>query len=246
MSDGIIGKVTYECEECGTKHFLNDEDFCFEAESGSDRGMGEEVQYVCELDKPCHNCGNEMRFKFEVWEYPVGIINMTKYMIRIRHEIPSDAAAIEAVTIAAFRSAEHSSGTEHFIVRALRNSGQLTVSLVAEADGRIVGHAAVSPVRITTGSPGWYGLGPVSVVPEQQGKRIGTMLITQALEELRTSGAAGCVVLGEPGYYSRFGFRTDPGLVLPGVPAEYFQVITFGGTSPAGEVAYHASFEATA
>lgn len=167
-------------------------------------------------------------------------------MISIRNELSSDAAAIEAVTVAAFRSAEHSSGTEQFIVRALRDAGQLAVSLVAEEDGRIVGHAAVSPVTITTGSPDWYGLGPVSVVPEQQGKGIGTMLITQALEKLRTSGAAGCVVLGEPGYYSRFGFNADPRLVLPGVPAEYFQAITFGGALPAGEVAYHASFVATA
>lgn len=166
-------------------------------------------------------------------------------MINIRSELPSDAAAIEAVTIAAFSTAEHSSGTEQFIVRALRDSGQLTVSLVAEEDGRIVGHAAVSPVTITTGSPGWYGLGPVSVVPEQQGRSIGTMLITHALEGLRTSGAAGCVVLGEPGYYSRFGFSADPSLVLPGVPAEYFQAIVFDGARPVGEVAYHASFEAT-
>lgn len=77
MSDGITGKATYKCEKCGAKHFLHDEDFCFEAESGSDRGMGEEVQYGYELDEPCHNCGNEIRLKFEVWEYPVGIINMT-------------------------------------------------------------------------------------------------------------------------------------------------------------------------
>jgi predicted N-acetyltransferase YhbS len=100
-------------------------------------------------------------------------------------------------------------------------------------------------VTITSGSPGWYGLGPVSVVPEQQGKSIGTMLITRALAELRTSGAAGCVVLGEPGYYSRFGFKADPRLVLPSVPSEYFQAITFDGASPVGQVAYHASFEAT-
>src|SRR5690606_15704916 len=77
MSDGITGKATYKCEKCGAKHFLHDEDFCFEAESGSDRGMGEEVQYCCQIDELCHNCGNEIRLKFEVWEYPAGIINMT-------------------------------------------------------------------------------------------------------------------------------------------------------------------------
>jgi len=167
-------------------------------------------------------------------------------MINIRTERSTDMATIDAVTVAAFRSAEHSSGTEQFIVRALRDSGQLAVSLVAEVEGEVVGHVAVSAVTITTGAAGWYGLGPVSVVPERQRMGIGKMLVTQALAELRQSGAAGCVVLGEPAYYSRFGFRTDPRLVLPGVPAEYFQVIAFDGMLPVGHVAYHASFEATA
>ncbi|SFP39790.1 hypothetical protein SAMN05216601_110206 [Ectopseudomonas composti] len=77
MSDGIIGKATYKCDRCGAKHFLHDDDFCFEAESGSERVMGEETQYVCEVDEPCNYCNNEIHLKFEVWEYPVGIINMT-------------------------------------------------------------------------------------------------------------------------------------------------------------------------
>lgn len=166
-------------------------------------------------------------------------------MICIRDELPTDDDAIEAVTTTAFGSAEHSSGTEHAIVRALRDAGQLAVSLVAEEDGRVVGHVAVSPVTISTGSTGWYGLGPVSVAPDRQGRRIGTTLITRALSELRASGAAGCVVLGEPAYYGRFGFRPEPRLVLPGVPPEYFQAIAFDGGLPAGEVAYHAWFEAT-
>lgn len=167
-------------------------------------------------------------------------------MISIRHELPGDAADIEAVTRAAFESANHSSGTEHLIVRALRDSGQLAVSLVAEERGQVVGHVAVSPVTIVAGPPGWYGLGPVSVVPERQERGIGTMLINRALAELRASGATGCVVLGEPGYYSRFGFNSNPALVLPGVPAGYFQAIAFEGAVPAGEVAYHASFEVQA
>jgi predicted N-acetyltransferase YhbS len=167
-------------------------------------------------------------------------------MIDMRRELPSDAGDIEAVTIAAFASAEHSSGTEQSIVRALRDSGQLAVSLVAEVDGRIVGHVAASPVTISSGASAWYGLGPVSVVPAQQGKGVGSMLVDRALAELRTRGAAGCVVLGEPGYYARHGFKADSGLVLPGVPAEYFQAMAFDGTVAVGQVAYHASFEATA
>lgn len=167
-------------------------------------------------------------------------------MIRIREEGPSDAAAIEAVTVAAFHAATHTSHTEQFIVRALRDAGQLTISLVAEEDGRIIGHVAVSPVAISDGTPGFYGLGPVSVAPTHQGQGVGTLLVEQALARLRALGARGCVVLGDPGYYSRFGFRAEPDLVLSDVPPEYFQAVSFGDSLPAGQVEYHDAFGATA
>lgn len=167
-------------------------------------------------------------------------------MPTIRNELAQDAAAIEAVTVAAFASAAHSSGTEQFIVRSLRDAGQLEVSLVAEVERQVVGHVAISPVTIGNESGGWYGLGPVSVAPEYQKQGIGTMLIRRALDELRAAGAVGCVVLGDPDYYARFGFRAEPKLVLPGAPAEYFQALSFIGTVPEGDVAYHSSFDATA
>ncbi len=78
--------------------------------------------------------------------------------ICIRNETPNDAAAIEAVTAAAFLEAPHTSHTEQFIVAALRAAGALSVSLVAEAEGAVVGHVAVSPVTISDGAIGWYGL----------------------------------------------------------------------------------------
>ena len=163
-------------------------------------------------------------------------------IMRIRKEAPSDTAAVEAVTIAAFQNAAHTDHTEQFIVRELRNSGQLSVSLVAEDGGSIIGHVAVSPVTISSGAARWYGLGPISVVPGRQGQGIGAQLMERALTELRTLGAAGCVVLGEPGFYSRFGFNAEPLLALPGVPAEYFQAISFDGSLPSGAVSYHDSF----
>ena len=166
--------------------------------------------------------------------------------MKIRKETPSDIAAIEAVTIAAFQNAAHTNHAEQFIVRALRNSGQLSVSLIAENNGTVIGHVAVSPVTVSDGATGWYGLGPISVAPEHQGQGVGAQLMEQALAELRTLGAAGCVVLGEPGYYSRFGFKAEPSLVLPCVPAEYFQAISFNGSLPSGTVSYHDSFAATA
>jgi putative acetyltransferase len=164
--------------------------------------------------------------------------------LQLRREAPGDAEAIEAVTVAAFLDAPHTEHTEQFIVRALRAAGQLSVSLVAEHEGVIVGHVAISPVTVSDGANNWFGLGPVSVIPSHQGRGIGSQLVTQALAELRDRGAAGCVVLGEPGYYGRFGFRTVPRLTLPGVPPEYFQALSFRGELPSGDVAYHASFEA--
>lgn len=162
----------------------------------------------------------------------------------VRQEFPSDVAAIHAVTVAAFLSAPHSDHTEHFIVESLRNAGVLTISLVAELGGDVVGHVAVSPVSISDGSVGWYGLGPISVSPALQGQGIGSLLMHAALRLLREKGAEGCVLLGNPAYYSRFGFKPEPALVLPDVPPEYFQALPLGASLPRGIVTYHAAFSA--
>lgn len=163
----------------------------------------------------------------------------------LRPETPADIPAIAALTTAAFAGAEHSSGTEAAIVDALRGAGALTLSLVAEdGDGQVLGHAAFSPVTIDGEDQNWFGLGPVSVAPELQGQGIGAALIADGLAQLRTSGAAGCVVLGDPAYYGRFGFVSDAGLTYPGVPAEYFQRLVLNGAVPTGTVTYHAGFAA--
>ena len=136
----------------------------------------------------------------------------------------------------------HSDKTEHLIIEALRNTGNLTVSLVAESEDKIVGHVAISPVSISDGSNGWYGLGPISVEPKYQGKDIGSKLMKSALKEIERKGASGCVLLGDPAYYSRFGFKVDSRLSFPSVPPEYFQSLSFNSTFPEGEVTYHESF----
>jgi putative acetyltransferase len=86
----------------------------------------------------------------------------------IRDETASDAGAIFEITRLAFENHPHSEQTEQFIVNALRAAGVLAVSLVAEMGGTVVGHIAFSPVTIADGSDGWYGLGPVSVLPQSQ------------------------------------------------------------------------------
>lgn len=166
--------------------------------------------------------------------------------MQIRPETSADHAAIHALTEAAFRNAPHSSHTEQFIVDALRARGELSVSLVAEKEGQLMGHVALSPVTISDGSDGWLGLGPISVLPEWQGQGIGAALMRAAIEALRLQDARGCVLLGEPGYYGRFGFRAEPGLILPGVPPEYFQALCLRPPMAQGDVSYSAAFEAIA
>ena len=164
--------------------------------------------------------------------------------IQIRGESPHDASAIYRVTTAAFLDAPHTSHTEQFIVGALRKAGQLTVSMVATHDEEVVGHVAVSPVLISGKDHGWHGLGPVSVLPSYQGRGIGSALVMEALLVLSSSGAAGCVVVGDPAYYERFGFRADAALKLPGVAPEYFMAVAFDTPAPAGVVSYHEAFNA--
>lgn len=160
----------------------------------------------------------------------------------IRYETQNDISEIHELTAAAFLNAPHTDHTEQFIVDALRDSGALTLSLVAEEGEKIVGHVALSPVSISDGSSGWFGLGPISVSPERQGNGIGTLLMNRAIELLREQGASGCVLLGDPNYYSRFGFKPEKGLILTGVPPEYFQALSFSSPMPCSTVTYHPAF----
>ncbi len=163
----------------------------------------------------------------------------------IREETESDVAAISEITIVAFKSLAISHHTEQFIVSALRAANALTVSLVAEIDGRVVGHIAFSPVTVSDASAGWYGVGPLSVLPELQGQGIGKALVHEGLSRLKALGAKGCMLVGEPGYYERFGFRNLPQLVLEGVPQEYFLALPFGDNKAHGVVVFHEGFAAT-
>lgn len=93
--------------------------------------------------------------------------------VLIRNETDTDVSAITEVTVAAFKTFDVSNHTEQFIIEALRTAGALTISLVAEMGGRVVGHIAFSPLKLSDGTQNWYGLGPVSVVPEYQRQGIG-------------------------------------------------------------------------
>ncbi len=165
-------------------------------------------------------------------------------VIIIRPETAMDVAAIKILTEVSFTNIQHSNHNEQCIIEALRKSGQLTISLVAEIEKAIVGHVAVSPVSISDGTEGWFGLGPIAVLPKFQQNGIGTKLMQSALKRMKALGAKGCVLLGDPAYYYRFGFRVEPDLLFPGVPVEYFQAISFSNKIPKGEVVYDECFYA--
>ncbi len=160
----------------------------------------------------------------------------------VRPERHGDEDAIDRVTRAAFAAHPHSVQTEHVIVDRLRRTGRMAVSLVAVEEDAIVGHVAFSPVRIGLAGLGWYGLAPLSVMPGRQGRGIGTDLVRAGLDLLRAGGAAGCVVLGEPALYGRFGFVANPALSLQGVPADLFLSLAFGQDRPEGEVYFDDAF----
>lgn len=162
--------------------------------------------------------------------------------VTIRPEAPGDEQAIHDVTEAAFQTLEISDGSEPAIIERLRSAGALTLSLVAEDDGRIVGHIAFSPVQLSDGSPDWFGLGPVSVLPQFSRRGIGGALITAGLDRLRSAGAAGVVLIGHPEYYPRFGFRNSDVLSFAHAPPEAFFVLPFADEVPHGVVAFHEAF----
>lgn len=163
--------------------------------------------------------------------------------ILIRSEQAADVEAISRVTYAAFLGKFSDHPTEHLIVNGLREAGMLTLSLVAEVDGNIVGHVAFSPVTINEIFMDWYGLGPISVSPELQKQGIGSKLIYEGLARLRDLGAKGCVLEGSPKYYQRFGFKPYADLTYHASPApEFFMALPFYDEVPTGQVEFHQAF----
>jgi putative acetyltransferase len=120
----------------------------------------------------------------------------------------------------------------------------LTLSLVAENNGDIIGHIAFSPVTISDGTKDWYGLGPVSVLPEYKKQGIGKSLVNEGLSSLKQLAGQGCALVGDPNYYKRFGFKNYPELVHEGIPQEVFLVLPFTEKIPKGTVVFHEGFKA--
>ncbi|MBI2817968.1 MAG: N-acetyltransferase [Acidobacteria bacterium] len=164
----------------------------------------------------------------------------------IRPETSGDFSAIENIHIAAFANHPYSRQTEHLIVNALRADHALAVSLVAEMDGKVVGHIAFSPMKINGCDCQWFILGPVGVLPDHQRHGIGQELIREGLKAIRRLGAEGCVLVGDPAYYSRFGFTHNSALVMESVPPENLMCLPMTEQIPHGCVSHHPAFWVTA
>lgn len=162
--------------------------------------------------------------------------------LSIRAERQGDEAAIRALTAAAFAGLPYSDGSEPRIIDAMRDDGDLALSLVAETGGEILGHVAFSPVTLEGGEDGWFGLGPVSVHPDRQRRGIGTRLIEAGIAELHLRGARGIVLVGDPAYYARFGFERDPRLAYPHPGGEHLQRLILSGEGTGGVVRYAPAF----
>ena len=176
----------------------------------------------------------------------IACVAMTKDLpaprLAIRDEAPADVETIREVARRAFDRAG-----EAVLVDRLRADGALAVSLVAELDGRVVGHVAFSPVAIE-GARDVVGLGPVAVLPALQTCAIGARMIEEGLARARERGARAAVVLGHTDYYPRFGFVVSTRFEIhyPGVPEDAFMAAELAPSALAaahGAVRYHPAFE---
>jgi len=160
----------------------------------------------------------------------------------IRAERPDDHEAISDLITAAFEGKPYADGDEADLLVTLRREQALTLSLVAELRGEVIGQAAFSPAQSSDGAPGWHALGPVAVLPAHQGVGIGSKLVRDGLEILTGLGADGCILVGDAAYYTRFGFKVCPENAPAGQPADFFMVKVLDGRHPSGPVSFHEAF----
>lgn len=163
--------------------------------------------------------------------------------MHIRDEAPQDADAIHHLTEQAFAPMPFSDGTEPAIIRTLRKTGDLTISLVAEDNVEIIGHVAFSPVTINGSHNDWFGLGPISVQAGHQKQGIGTALVQAGLKALNARNAKGCALIGNPAVYGPMGFESNGNLHYQDLDDWLVQHITLFGPAPKGALEFAPAFD---
>jgi putative acetyltransferase len=161
----------------------------------------------------------------------------------IRHETPADLPAVRAVNEAAFEA-----GAEAALVDALRENGKITLSLVAAIEGEVVGHILFSDIEMEPGGTAAriLGLAPMAVLPDRQGRGVGSALVRRGIEDCRELGYRGVVVLGHPDFYPRFGFSPASRHGITSIydaPDEAFMALALGDAElPKGRALYQPEF----
>lgn len=167
-------------------------------------------------------------------------------MIQYRDEQETDRDAIRDLHYQAFNGhPQHAPGaapTEHRIIDGLRGAGALAISLVAQEGDIAIGHAALSPVRIDGAPADWLGLGPIGVLPQHQGRGVGSELMRRSIERANAMDMGGIILVGDPAFYARFGFTSGTPLFIPGVPEANVLALHLNGDMPQGTVAFHSAF----
>ena len=163
-------------------------------------------------------------------------------MIEIRPETDADWNSIRKVTESAFLRMPYAGGDEQDLIEKLRETGVLSLSLVAVDEGEVVGQVTFSPVSLSRGSEPWFALGPVSVSPVRQGQGIGSKLIEEGLLRIQNLGALGCILTGNPAYYERFGFEFAASNCPENEPEQYFMLKMLNGEHPEGRFEFHEVF----
>jgi len=165
-------------------------------------------------------------------------------VITIREEAPDDRAAVRAVNTGAF-----SRRNEADLVECLHEADAAVVALVALRDTSVVGHILFSPVAVaSSASKRLLGLAPLAITPVFQRQGIGHQLVREGLRRCAAADYDAVVVLGQPEYYSRFGFGPASAFGLRceyDVPAEAFMALELQARSLSGlsgVVRYHPLF----
>jgi len=166
------------------------------------------------------------------------------FQVTVRAETENDYVAINEVIDKAFHDMPYADGDESELVTQLRTERALVVSLVAEHQKSIVGHIAFSPARATDDSEGWFALGPVAVLPRYQARGIGSDLVLAGINRIEKMGAVGCILTGNPNYYTSFGFKLSPMNTPPNEPEQFFMVKLLGNHEPKGPIYFHEAFSA--
>lgn len=161
----------------------------------------------------------------------------------VRRETAEDIEAIFNLTTQAFKTMPYSDGSEPRIIDDLRKNGDLALSLVAIDQSEVIGHIAFSRVVVNNVDDDWYGLGPLSVLPQRQRTGVGTQLINDGFRRLKERGANGIALIGDPEYYRRFGFKGDGRLTYGDLPADLVQWVSIKGNVPCGELKYCRAFK---